>query len=58
MPQKSTRIIIDRDLESCKRCLMVHDLDETIKESDIKRMIAQKLETNTIKFQTKLHEPN
>ncbi|CAF1075094.1 unnamed protein product [Rotaria sordida] len=36
---------------------MVHDLDETIKERNIKKMIAHKLGTNTIKFNIKFNEP-
>ena len=50
------KVIVQRDLERCKRCLIVHDLDLTIKESDIKSIIAKTLQTNKIKFDVRLDE--
>jgi hypothetical protein len=54
--QKSTQIFTEKSLESCRRCLIVHDLDASVKTSDINKIIAKALNTNTIKFHVHFSE--
>ncbi|UJR19922.1 hypothetical protein I4U23_023054 [Adineta vaga] len=53
---KKPGAFIDKENEEYKRCLMVHDLDETVKASAIKKVIARNLDSNNVKFKVTWNE--
>ncbi|CAF1527907.1 unnamed protein product, partial [Rotaria sordida] len=53
---RNLKVIVSRDLDRCKCRLIIHDLDLTTRESDVKKIIAGTLGTNKIKFDVRLEE--